>query len=70
MLQKKPSNRIPKRVQQVFNLISFRQDNPIIMGCAGFKNIKYPADYDLFETVYEGKQSLQQFKQRVKSGFI
>ena len=39
MLQKKPSNRIPKRVQQVFSLISFRQDNPIIMGSAGFKNI-------------------------------
>ena len=40
------------------------------MGSASFKNIKYPADYDLFETVYEGKQSLQQFKQRVKQGFI
>ena len=58
MLQKKPSNRIPKRVQQVFSLISFRQDNQIVMGSAGFKNIKYPADYDLFKTVNEGKQSM------------
>ena len=51
---KKPMSAIDTNIINVFHLISFHRDNPVIMGSNQYKNLRYPADYDLFEVIHEG----------------
>ena len=52
---KKPLSAIDNNIVNVFHLISFHRDKPIILGSNQYKNLRYPADYDLFEVIHEGQ---------------
>ena len=52
---KKPITAIDNNIIDVFHLISYHRDNPIIMGTNKLKNMRYPSDFDLFEEIHEGK---------------
>lgn len=51
---KKPLSAIDDNIMNVFHLISFHRDKPIILGSNQYKNLRYPSDYDLFEVIHEG----------------
>lgn len=48
----KPIESINKDIKNIFKLISYKQDNPIIMGSNRYSDVKYPSDFDLFEVIY------------------
>ena len=52
---KKPITAVDTNIIDVFHLISYHRDNPIIMGSNKYKNMRYPSDFDLFEVIHEGK---------------
>ena len=54
---KKPITAIDNNIIDVFHLISYHRDNPIIMGTNKLKNMRYPSDFDLFEEIHEGKNN-------------
>lgn len=57
MVVKKSLQAYPNTVREVFELLSWHNedDAPEVMGSASNKNIKHPADYDLYEVIYKSK---------------
>ena len=60
---KKPITAIDNNIIDVFHLISYHRDNPIIMGSNKYKNMRYPSDFDLFEIIHEGKNKEEFIKE-------
>lgn len=69
MLKKKPDDAHHQTARDVFQMLSFHQDHPILMGSSGLKDIDHPADFDLFEVVYSDTD-LNNFKTTVKNGLM
>lgn len=57
-----------KQIKNVFNLISYKNIDPEIMGSNAMR-FKYPSDYDLF-TVIKSNKTLDGLKLEVKNEFI
>jgi hypothetical protein len=66
-MKKKENYHYNNQVQDIFNLISYKKNNPIIMGSNAI-NLKYGADYDLFEIITTS-QNKTDFVKEVKEHF-
>jgi len=51
-MEVKPTEAVNKDIKSIFKLISYKQDNPIILGSNRYSDVKYPSDFDLFEVIY------------------
>ena len=65
MIHKKSIDRYNDKIVEVFRLISFIRDNPIINGSNGL-NLQYGSDYDLFEVIHADEDESRFFNKVVK----
>ena len=45
------NTKFDKQTENMFHLISYKRNKPIIVGSAKYKELLFPADYDMFELV-------------------
>lgn len=57
ILKRKPSNAFAEPIKQTFNLISFKTNEPLLLGSSSLSSQLYNNDYDLFETVFQSDNS-------------
>lgn len=64
MIRRKPKTAYNNNVKTIFNLISYNNNNPIVMGSNAFNLNDYGSDFDLFEVVYTNENA-QAFEKEV-----